>query len=111
MNFWGFPAKEGYAPAYLDVLERGFKEFFKDGVKANPLKAEYLLPTNIGGLLRAGKYTVKVLETKDKWFGVTYKEDKEAVVQSFKKLLFVCEARAKLRQIASGEVRIYGATR
>ena len=58
MNFWGFPAKEGYAPAYLDVLERGFKEFFKDGVKANPLKAEYLLPTNIGGLLRDGKVLI-----------------------------------------------------
>ena len=48
---------------------------------------EYLLPTHIGGLLRDGKYTVKVLETKDKWFGVTYKEDKGSVVQSFKKLI------------------------
>lgn len=87
MNFWGFPAKEGCAPVYLDVLEQGFKDFFENDVKANPLKAEYLLPTHIGGLLRDGKYTVKVLETKDKWFGVTYKEDKEAVVQSFKKLI------------------------
>lgn len=87
MNFWGFPAKEGCAPAYLDVLEQGFKEFFENDVKANPLKAEYLLPTHIGSLLREGKYTVKVLETKDKWFGVTYKEDKESVVQSFKKLI------------------------
>ena len=87
MNFWGFPAKEGFAPAYLDVLERGFNEFFENDVKVNPLKAEYLLPTHIGSLLRDGKYTVKVLETKDKWFGVTYKEDKESVVQSFKKLI------------------------
>lgn len=87
MNFWGFPAKEGCDPAYLDVLEQGFKEFFENDVKVNPLKAEYLLPTHIGGLLRDGKYTVKVLETKDKWFGVTYKEDKEYVVQSFKKLI------------------------
>lgn len=87
MNFWGFPAKEGCAPAYLDVLEQGFKVFFENDVKANPMKAEYLLPTHIGGLLRDGKYTVKVLETKDKWFGVTYKEDKESVVQSFKKLI------------------------
>lgn len=38
MNFWGFPAKEGYAPAYMDVLEQGFKEFFENDVKANPLK-------------------------------------------------------------------------
>lgn len=87
MNFWGFPAKEGYAPAYMDVLEQGFKEFFENDVKANPLKAEYLLPTHIGGLLRDGKYTVKVLGTKDKWFGVAYKEDIESVVQSFKKLI------------------------
>lgn len=87
MNFWGFPAKEGCAPAYLGVLEQGFKDFFENDVKVNPLKAEYLLPTHIGGLLRDGRYTVKVLETKDKWFGVTYKEDKESVVQSFKKLI------------------------
>ena len=66
MNFWGFPAKEGCTPAYLDVLDLGFKEFFENDVKANPLKAEYLLPTHIGGLLRDGKNTVKVLETKDK---------------------------------------------
>lgn len=89
MNFWEFPAKEGCAPAYMDVLEQGFKEFFENDVKVNPLKAEYLLPTHIGGLLRNGKYTVKVLETKDKWFGVTYKEDKESVVQSFKKLVIL----------------------
>ena len=87
MNFWGFPAKEGCAPEYLDVLEKGFTEFFENTVKSNPLKAEYLLPTHIGGLLREGKCSVKVLETKDKWFGVTYKEDKDAVVQSFKKLI------------------------
>ena len=87
MNFWGFPAKEGCAPAYLDILEQGFMDFFQDTVPSNPLKAEYLLPTHIGGLLREGKVTVKVLETTDKWFGVTYKEDKGAVVESFKKLI------------------------
>lgn len=87
MNFWGFPAKEGCTPAYLDVLEQDFIDFFKNTVPSNPLKAEYLLPTHIGGLLREGKVTVKVLETADKWFGVTYKEDKEAVVESFKKLI------------------------
>lgn len=74
MNMWGFPAKEGCAPAYLTVLEDGFKAFFAKDVKENPLKAEYLLPTHIGGLLREKKFSVKVLETKDKWFGVTYRE-------------------------------------
>ena len=87
MNFWGFPAKQGYAPAYLEVLEQGFVEFFEDSVPSNPLKAEYLLPVHIGGLLREGKCTVKALETRDSWFGVTYKEDKAAVVESFKKLI------------------------
>lgn len=87
MNFWGFPAKEGCAPAYLTVLEQGFVDFFQDTVPANPLKAEYLLPIHIGGLLNDGKCTVKVLETKDPWFGVTYKEDKATVTESFKKLI------------------------
>lgn len=87
MNMWGFPAEDGCAPAFLTALEEEFRTFFEKDVPANPLKAEYLLPTLIGGLLREGKYTVKVLETKDKWFGVTYKEDKEAVMESFKKLI------------------------
>ena len=87
MNMWGFPAKEGCAPAFLDVLEKEFKTFFETDVLSNPMKAEYLLPTLIGGLLRDGKYTVKALETNDRWFGVTYKEDKESVVKSFKKLI------------------------
>lgn len=87
MNFWGFPAKDGCAPEYLNVLEKGFQEFFEIDVKKNPLKAEYLLPTHIGGLLRADKCLVKVLETKDKWFGVTYKEDKETVVENFRNLI------------------------
>ena len=65
----------------------GFEDFLKNTVPSNPLKAEYLLPTHIGGLLREGKVTVKVLETTDKWFGVTYKEDKAAVVESFRDLI------------------------
>lgn len=87
MNFWGFPAKVGQDPAFLDVLEKHFITFFKEDVINNPLKAEYLLPTLIGSLLRENKCTVKVLETHDKWFGVTYKEDKPEVVKSFKKLI------------------------
>ena len=78
---WGLPVK------FFDVLEDGFAEFFEKDVVENPLKAEYLLPTIIGGMLRDGKCTVRVLETKDKWFGVTYKEDKEAVVESFRELI------------------------
>lgn len=87
MNFWGFPANENSEPWYMNVLEEGFIGFFKTSVPANPLKAEYLLPTQIGGLLREGKATVKVLETNDKWFGVTYQEDKAVVVESIRGLI------------------------
>lgn len=87
MNMWGFPARDGCDPAFLDVLEKEFKSFFENTVPSNPQKAEYLLPTLIGGLLRDRNYTVKVLETSDTWFGVTYKEDKAAVAESFRKLI------------------------
>ena len=81
MNMWGL------MPEFISLLEEGFKAFFTEAVPANPLKAEYLLPIYIGQLLREGRVTVKVLETRDAWFGVTYKEDKPAVVASFKALL------------------------
>ena len=87
MNFWGFPAKEGQDPAFIEVLERNFIQFFEKDVASNPLKAEYLLPTLIGHLLEENQCTVKVLETHDKWFGVTYKEDKPAVMDSFRNLI------------------------
>lgn len=80
MNMWGL------APEYMDMLKTGFADFFKT-VDANPLKAEYLLPIHIGQLLRENKVTVKVLSTPDKWFGVTYQEDKDFVIESFKKLI------------------------
>lgn len=87
MNMWGFPAREGCDPAFMEMLEKEFVTFFENAVPSNPLKSEYLLPTLIGGMLRENKVTVKVLETKDRWFGVTYKADKASVVESFKKLI------------------------
>lgn len=79
MNMWGL------TPQFIDILDAGFPEFL-DNIQPGDLKAEYLLPTIIGDLLHSGRVTVKVLETQDKWFGVTYKEDKEAVVTAFKRL-------------------------
>ena len=70
----------------MDVLERDFSEFL-DSIAGNELKAEYLLPIHIGQLLDKDAVAVKVLPTNDKWFGVTYKEDKDFVVESFKKLI------------------------
>ena len=81
MNMWGL------RPEFMQTLEEGFQAFFRDTVPGNPLKAEYLLPIYIGQLLREGRVSVQVLETKDKWFGVTYREDKPAVVASFRKLI------------------------
>lgn len=80
MNMWGL------YPDFFDVLEKGFTKFLA-GLNATDLKEEYLLPTIIGGLLEEQKVQVKVLESKDKWFGVTYKEDKESVVQAIKALI------------------------
>ena len=81
MNFWGL------TPEFVKVLEDGFVEFFEKSVPANPLKAEYLLPIYIGELLEKNAVTVQVLPTHDKWFGVTYKEDKQTVIDSFAKLV------------------------
>ncbi len=80
MNMWGL------MPNFFDVLEKGFLEFLENSA-ADYLKVEYLLPTIVGGLLRNGKADVTVLESKDKWFGVTYKEDKDAVVASVRALV------------------------
>ena len=81
MNMWGL------TPAFLEVLEEGFKEFFEKEVPGNPLKAEYLIPIFIGELLGQGKMSVKVLKTNDTWYGMTYHEDVAAVKDSFKKML------------------------
>ena len=80
MNMWGL------SPEFMETLERGFTEFFEGPVVADPLKAEYLLPVLIGKLLQRGEVSVKVLETQDKWFGVTYQEDKPYVQAQLKKM-------------------------
>lgn len=96
MNMWGFPARPGCAPHFLKVLEENFEVFFWEEVSANPLKAEYLLPTLIGGMLRKNECTLKVLPSADQWFGVTYKEDKAAVMESFRQLIEAGEYRKDL---------------
>lgn len=79
MNMWGL------TPEFINILEQGFIEFLEKEV--SNIKSEYLLPIFIGELLKENRIKVKVLETKDKWFGVTYKEDKEFVKNSFKELI------------------------
>lgn len=80
MNMWGL------TPEFFEILEKGFAVFVAAQEEGN-LKGEYLLPTIIGDLLKEGKVEVKVLKSHDKWFGVTYKEDKELVVNEVKALV------------------------
>ncbi len=80
MNMWGL------TPAFIKELERGFPEFLS-GFKEGDLKSEYLLPTIIDQMIKDGRARVKVLETRDHWFGVTYKEDKEGVAESIRALI------------------------
>ena len=79
MNMWGL------TPDFLDSLEAGFIDFLNEHAGESEPK-EFLLPIFIDRLIRENKVRVEVLETKDSWFGVTYKEDLPAVISSFKKL-------------------------
>ena len=80
MNMWGF------MPDFLNELEERFVEFLAH-IDENDLKAEFLLPMIVGDLIKEDKAEVTVLSSKDKWFGVTYKEDKEYVVNSIADLV------------------------
>ncbi len=79
MNMWAL------TPDFFDELESGFTAFLS-ALAPEDLKAEYLLPMVIDGMIRSGKATVAVLPTNDRWFGVTYQEDKYAVIDSFRAL-------------------------
>ncbi len=81
MNLWGL------TPELLDKLEDGFRAFFAEQDEQSILKEEYLLPMFIDELIKKGEATVKVLETTDRWFGVTYHEDHPFVVESFRNLM------------------------
>lgn len=80
MNMWGFTA------SILEEIEKGFAAFLEEGLKKNPLKCEYYLPFVVNRLLKENKATVSVLHSKDRWYGVTYKEDKPVVVEAIRKM-------------------------
>ena len=74
MNLWGFQK------SYLEEAWAGFPAFLDKALAENPMKGEYFLPTVVSNLLSKKKARVKVLRSTDKWYGVTYKEDKPTVV-------------------------------
>lgn len=80
MNVWGF------TPSIFSELKTGFPRFLEESTD-NPLKAEYFLPTVIDSLIAEGKARVKVLKSNEKWYGVTYKEDKPQVKEAIRKLI------------------------
>lgn len=79
MNLWGF----GYS--FLEEAEARFSPWLAENLAQNPLKCEYFLPLVVTQLIDEGKATVKVLQSADKWYGVTYREDKPAVVAALAK--------------------------
>ena len=80
MNLWGFTG------SFLDALRKAFPVFLRDEVPANPLKAEIYLPTVVNQEIEAGRATVRVLESADKWYGVTYQADRPQVVEAIRRM-------------------------
>ena len=89
MNLWGFSA------GMMGELEKGFPVFLHDNLKKNPLKCEFFLPFAVEELMEEGKAKVKVLKSEDRWYGVTYQEDKGIVMQAIsdfkKKGVYPCQ--------------------
>ena len=77
MNFWGF------TPSVFDELAAGFPDFLEKNLPLNPLKCEYYLPFAVNTAMSGGRADVRVLESEDTWYGVTYRADKPVVRAAF----------------------------
>ncbi len=73
----------GFTPSIMTELSARFPAFLDNALAENPMKGEYLIPKVVGDLVNEGKATVHVLKSPDKWFGVTYKQDREPVAAAF----------------------------
>jgi len=80
MNMWGFTR------SILEEIRDGFPAFLDEGLKNNPMKCEYFLPAVVSNLIEGGKAAVTVLKSPDKWYGVTYKEDKPVVEAAIRRM-------------------------
>ena len=90
MNMWGF------TPDYFDYSEEYFKKFLSDEKNMSNLKAEFFIPLMVNELINNKTATVKVLDTTSKWFGVTYADDRQGVVDKIQALIDAGEYPAKL---------------
>ena len=90
MNFWGF------TPDYFAYSQEFFKTFLSDSKNMENLKSEFFIPLMVDKLINDGTATVEVLDTNSKWFGVTYPEDRQSVVDKIKALVDAGEYPAKL---------------
>jgi NDP-sugar pyrophosphorylase family protein len=79
MNLWGFK------PSCFDFLGKEFRNFIND--YGMDLKSELDIPTSVDKFVKSGEITIKILMTNERWFGVTYREDKPFVVESLKKMI------------------------
>ena len=80
MNFWGFPA------AVVSEIGKDFPAFLRRAAAENPLKGEFFIPSFVDLLIHDGRASCKVLSSHDKWFGVTYHEDRPGVMEAFRQL-------------------------
>jgi hypothetical protein len=79
MNFFGFTLP------FLNELEERFPQAFETILETNPLKGEFYVPLVVGELIKEKKATVRVLPTKEQWYGVTYRNDKPLIIRAMKK--------------------------
>ena len=90
MNFWGF------TPDYFEYSQEFFKSFLSDPKNMENLKSEFFIPLMVDKLINDGTATVEILDTTSKWFGVTYPEDRQGVVDKIKALVDAGEYPEKL---------------
>ena len=79
MNFWGF------TPSIFGFLNKGFDVFIKQN--AEKLKAEFYIPSVVNELIKSKQVSVRILHCEEKWFGMTYQEDRAMVVKSIRELI------------------------